>query len=541
MAWYRIGSVSVTSGSKVVTGSGTAWAPNVQAGDAFHGPDGAVYEIDFVTSDTSVTLVDNYAGASGSGLAYKIQPTQGRVRDLAAAVAALINEYGSIESALTVLGGNVGINQGTPTNTLHVGGTLRVDLNGSTDSLAAFTGGLGRGYLGTTTATALGIITGGTERLHITTEGSVGIGTDAPTHYGSAYRSLAINGSTGGVLDLYSNGTRAATMLVTATEARLQAHDLRPWTFYTNGAEYMRINTAGDVGIGTNAPSARLDLVKNDCSVAIRDPRDGAAAPTAQQAVSFSRHFGVNEVARVAAVATAVTGNPLNEASLVFSTANGAALGERMRIDAFGNVGINGVPASNVRLHINPAGGVNNAAVHVGDVATGLTLWQSTGNDPSIIYGSSSVLRFGTQTAVGAVGYMERMRIDASGNVGLGTTAPQARLHVLGNATTGRVIQFIGGDRSFAIAQGGTEAPVGGISINDMFRNVSVLSVTSGGNVGINIPNPTATLHVNGSVRLDAALSTSATGGGASAPPSQPVGYLTINIGGTDRKVPYYG
>ena len=120
--WYRIGTVSLTNGSKVVTGSGTAWSANVQAGDAFHGPDGKTYEIDFVGSDASMNLVDAYTGSTASGQSYKVQPTQGRVRDLAAAVSTLITEYGSIEAALTVVSGNVGIGTSSPGRTLDVAG-----------------------------------------------------------------------------------------------------------------------------------------------------------------------------------------------------------------------------------------------------------------------------------------------------------------------------------------------------------------------------------------------------------------------------------
>ena len=41
-------------------------------------------------------------------------------------------------------------------------------------------------------------------------------------------------------------------------------------------------------------------------------------------------------------------------------------------------------------------------------------------------------------------------------------------------------------------------------------------------------------------VRMDVNTGTTATGGSATALPSQPVGYMEINIGGTVRKIPYY-
>jgi len=41
-------------------------------------------------------------------------------------------------------------------------------------------------------------------------------------------------------------------------------------------------------------------------------------------------------------------------------------------------------------------------------------------------------------------------------------------------------------------------------------------------------------------LRLDVITSTTALSGSASLP-SGPVGFITVNIGGTDRKIPYYG
>lgn len=73
--WYRAGTVSVTNGSKKITGFGTLWKTTVlkpDKGHPVHGPDGRIYELDYVESDTVLYLVTAYAGATAAGQAYAI-------------------------------------------------------------------------------------------------------------------------------------------------------------------------------------------------------------------------------------------------------------------------------------------------------------------------------------------------------------------------------------------------------------------------------------------------------------------------------------
>ena len=76
MSWYRTGTVTVTNGSKTVTGVGTLWASSVNVGDAFAlvdanlNPTGAWYEVETVTSNTAIVLKQSYAGTTGSNKQY---------------------------------------------------------------------------------------------------------------------------------------------------------------------------------------------------------------------------------------------------------------------------------------------------------------------------------------------------------------------------------------------------------------------------------------------------------------------------------------
>lgn len=95
MAWYRAGTVSVTSGSPAVVGTTTAWLKNVQPGHAINLPDGKAYEVLSVDSDTAITLGSNYGGSTASGQAYSVQPNQGFAQYAAQVVGALITSYQS--------------------------------------------------------------------------------------------------------------------------------------------------------------------------------------------------------------------------------------------------------------------------------------------------------------------------------------------------------------------------------------------------------------------------------------------------------------
>lgn len=110
--WYRAGTVSVTNGSKKITGFGSQWATAVikpKKGHSVHAPDGRIYELDYVESDTVMYVVTAYAGVTATGQAYAIDITRSDTvpafsRDLAAFTAYAQGQYDSWQQVLTGTG-----------------------------------------------------------------------------------------------------------------------------------------------------------------------------------------------------------------------------------------------------------------------------------------------------------------------------------------------------------------------------------------------------------------------------------------------------
>ncbi len=97
--WQRTGNVTVTNGSKTITGFGTKWKTGtlpIQKGHTFYGPDNAAYEVDTVVSDENILLVDAYRGGTLANQPYRIDITRtSTISQFAADLASLVAKYRS--------------------------------------------------------------------------------------------------------------------------------------------------------------------------------------------------------------------------------------------------------------------------------------------------------------------------------------------------------------------------------------------------------------------------------------------------------------
>jgi hypothetical protein len=176
----------------------------------------------------------------------------------------------------------------------------------------------------------------------------------------------------------------------------------------------MTLDTSGNVGIGTTTPVGKIDYISGSARVYMSD----------QGSAGF--------ITAVNTTNTAYAPLAINGSLLFFKTGDA----ERMRIDSSGNVGI-GTSSPGQRLDVLGSNGTgfagisarnNNGNVGIGGIefgsdatyskaAIGLLRQNANGQGSLVFYNASSTGAANWSTAD------ERMRIDASGGVGIGTTA----------------------------------------------------------------------------------------------------------------------
>ena len=381
----------------------------------------------------------------------------------------------------------------------------------------------------------------------IAPDGNVGIGTTSPDQTGYGYKTLTIMGGTtagyAGVLELLtpstdangqnlgivsfgSGGTRNA-MIAAVRQSGNNNAKLQFWTAAgANGIENrMTIDADGQVGIGTDSPSAQLHI-NNDTSNSYATLR-----------LEGANRGGIIEMYNqtsypVSSWTTDQSGNIFFATSGAFAA---TSLSTKFTILTGGNVGI-GTTNPEAQLELKKQttwGTLNNQVIYINNTGTGgdtgalhdmgSITWRSGNVNTAAISGIRNTpgsgnnvdLRFTTATQSG--GQQTSMTILSGGNVGIGTESPTYPLTLSGgaaNTNPGTVeAPYIGEELAFKIENPGWTSTNGlirmvqpaGAYVNNASMTFSTeqgsltekMRIENNGNVGIGTTSPAEILQTN--------------------------------------------
>jgi len=320
---------------------------------------------------------------------------------------------------------------------------------------------------------------------------------------GQENRVLGINSSNNmyiGPIDSYQGGG-----IIYGASVSVQYHG-----FYGGGSEKVRITSSGNVGIGTTNPSELLHLSSTGPARLLIEADTDNVTETDNAQIILKQDGGA--VVGNLGYKTDTNGIEITnqyaaaDGILTFGTSNA----ERMRISYLGNVGmgttnLTTISSSSTTLSLGATSATTSG---------GIAFQVSGGVVKAYNYVASNYLINQTVSGIGQIFYgagSERMRIhNTTGNVGIGTTNPSQKLHVVGGGyfqngslsigTTSNVlfnyisslIMVAGSGQTIALGGG-----PGNVNNNVLIGNGN-LSVS--GNVGIGTTSPTQKLHVVGRV-----------------------------------------
>jgi hypothetical protein len=402
-------------------------------------------------------------------------------------------------------------NTGTGNNVLAASPSLTGTVTIATLNL---TNALGTGYGGTglTSFTANGVLYASS---------SSALATSSALQFNSGnFASTGAAGSAGGEIDLSltdSTSGRSITLIRTGATYSYGGMSGAEAALYTYGnnlnlvadggsikfnlgtagaaSEQMRLTSTG-LGIGTSSPAFKLDL-------------NGVGAVRAGNAIRYYRTDNAIYTQLYDSGSTGFTLDNANGDGFRFQSATTT----QMRLDSSGNLGLGVTPSAwyttgGTSRWLELAGGTSfgsfGGSLTAGNnwyaSSAGTDIYKASGLASQYVQSSGQHIwkNAPSGTAGNAITFTQAMTLDASGNLGIGTTSPGAKLEIGGtnpeirlgpvSATSGAYMSYNTAGNYFSL-----NAVTQGVG----YRNI--IFANDGGNVGIGTTSPATNLHISSS------------------------------------------
>ncbi len=360
-------------------------------------------------------------------------------------------------------------------------------------------------------------------------------GAGAPT-----FRALASSDLPAGGYDTtyFKNGGNAF-----GSNASVGTTDATSFSLKANNVVGLTVLPSGKVGVGTTNPSAALQL-KAGTTAAGTAPLKMTSGPLLGTAEDGAVEYdGTNYYLTVGTTRTAI---PLSGGSASYSTVGagaGSASTPTLAFSGDPNTGFYDSGSNDV-IGVS-AGGTNifnlSSSGMVSPVTGGASVTSAAGTAAAPTYSFAGDTGTGwfrplASTLAASTGGVERIRVDASGNVGIGTTAPGFALTVASTSSgteaitanmpsgvgpqirlteqdgTGRTgILYYGSGRAWEAGAGNAAEATYGVAnkyyVVDRTSNLTRMVIDSSGQMGIGTTTPGAPLDVKGAIRMSGSTS----------------------------------
>ena len=464
-------------------------------------------------------------------------------------------QFGNSSDDTHIFTGNIGINTTSPAGILDIRGSypdnaVRIqNTNTSNYSAIGFVTSSGdlkaaigvansgggapyanNAYVYTTAGTDFVVATGASEKMRVTSGGSVGIGIDSPTQKFQVAGNIAVGSVANGYAEAgsryigtsYSSpgtdgytGFQFESVNAPAPYNGNYSQNLKFYTHHyaagTGGTPRMTIQYDGKVGINTTSPSAKLEIAGFSTGAGLKLNYGNSSGTI--EAVNFIANGAANGVIGMQMVSAGVGDLWL-----------GGSGGRSLTLYRDGNVGI-GTDSPGYLLdvkdgNIRVTGSVNEQLILDFAASVGNYTYQSfrlNGANKYRFLGYAS----GDFALYSDVSSTYPLYINANGNVGIGTASPNTKLHVYSSGTTYAKIEAGGGD--YAYVHLATPSSGDGYLIKNIATANSVLdkslylwngtgpiqfvpsgtvanavTIDTSGNLGVGTSVPAAKLHVVG-------------------------------------------